>query len=249
MTEVYAADLGSNPYKTNARNSTYPYKFLATFNTPAQNWNTLVLPLVVGVDANDSIKMSVYKGSIPDDYDTEDDNDDTDARLDASDFISSKTLTFTEAAPSEGLSAVQFDFDTVFNASNCGATYTVFMEQFDSGGNDVRASIVLCTDRTGVYNYTQSVDLGYESAATTGFDGFGHVTGGAGNFYRMRLTTGTIYTTLTQAHTTSVNGASTRDPCPAWGTYSREELVTLASIASNPITADMTAPVVSSLIN
>ena len=229
MTAIHAATLGSNPFRTNARNSPHRYKFLATYNTPAQNWDTLVLPLIVGVNANDSIKMSVYKGSIPDDYDTEEDNDDTDARLDASDFISSKTLTFTEVAPSEGLSNVQFDFDTVFNASNCGATYTVLMEQFDSGGNDVRASIVLCTDRTGVYNYTQSVDLGMESAATSGLDGFGHTTGGAGNYYRMKLTTGTIYTTLTQAHTTTVNGVSTRDPCPAWGIYSRE-------VASPPAT-------------
>jgi len=242
MTAIHAATLGSNPFKTNARNSPHHYKFLATYNTPAQNWDTLVLPLIVGVYANDSIKMSVYKGAVPNDAGTTDDDGETTARLDASDFITSKTLTFTEAAPAEGLSDVQFDLDTVLNASNCGATYTVLMEQFDSGGNDVRASIVVCTDRTGVYNYTQPNDYGFEAPLLGAFTNSG---GGAGNIYRMKLSTGTIYTTNLGIANHNLGGTSTRDACPAWGIYSRE-VITLNS-TSYGTTRALTAPLTNSL--
>ena len=246
MTAINPANLGSTPYKTNARNSSHAYKFLATYNTPAQNWDTLVLPLIVGVNANDSIKMSVYKGAIPNDAGTDEDDGETTARLDASDFITASTVTFTEAAPSEGLSTVQFDFDTVFNVSNCGATYTVLMEQFDSGGNDVRASIVLCTDRTGVYNFTQPNDYGFESPLIAAF---WPTTGGAGNLYRLKLSTGTIYTTNLGVVTHQIDGTGIRDACPAWGIYSRE-VVTLNSTAygtTRALTAPLTNPLTDSL--
>ena len=242
MTEVYAADLGSNPFIVNKRTAGgfLARNLLAVFNTPASSWDTIVMPKLIGGYVGDIVKLSVYKGSIPNDLATTDDDTEDTRKLDIDDFLGSATYTVTGSdTPAEGIVA-QFDFSTTFSVTNCGATYTVLMQQFDSSGNDVAPSQVFCTDRDGVYNFINDVDWGYEGDGTSTSTS----QGGAGNSYTMFLPPSgfTIYDGIVA---TAPFGASQRDPCPAWGIYSRE-VVTLNSTAYGT-TRSLTAPLTNSL--
>ena len=241
MTAVYAANLGSAPYVDADRNLAVSFYYVAAFNTPASSWNTIVIPKVVGGNAGDVIKLSVYKGTIPDDPTTDDDNSEP-SRLDVNDLLDSATYTVASNIGTSGIS-VQLNFDTTFSFANCGAAYTVLAEQFDSSGNHANFSAVFCTDRDGVYNYINSVDKGVEGI---GFNGYGG--GGVGNVYKQfRYGAGIsdVHTSSLEVATANIDGTLVYDPCPAWGIYSRE-VVTLNSTAYGT-TRSLTAPLTNSL--
>ena len=244
MTEVHAANLGATPYINANRTTSHYQVFAATFNTPASSWNTIVIPAVVGCLAGDTIKLSVYKGSMPDDPNDDTDNSGAPAQLVASDLLASSTYTVQSNTPASGISA-QFDFNTTFSATNCGATYTVLAQQFDSSNNPVSISPVFCTARDGVYNYINTADAGAEGI---GFAGFATTGGGAGNVYSKLLSSSNpvdIHTQQFLPALTTINGITQIDACPAWGIYSRE-VVTLNSTAYGT-TRSLTAPLTNSL--
>jgi len=230
ITEVYAADLGSNPYGSDERSGTNLKGYVATFNTPSDSFNTIVMPKVYGGNVGDVIKVSVLKGSIPDDALTEDDNGDTDGYLDINDFVEESTYTVTETIPSTGIN-VQFDFSTIFTRTLLGDTYTVVVEQLDSSGVYVPFSPVFCTDRDGVGNFVSPEDQGYVSGSPFSNPGYVVSSGGAGNTYLINaaqintfIALGipvTKYTFELIMQTWTVDGFSHRDPCPAWGIYNR----------------------------
>ena len=247
MTEVYAATLGATPHTTNKRSvPSFQRKIvLATFNTPASSWDTIVIPKVIGGLVGDTIKLSVFKGSIPDDLGTPDDNGETTRRLSQGDYLASSTYVVTGSdIPLAGMS-IQFDFNVSFSSANCGATYTVAMEQFDSSNNRVSTSFVFCTDRGGVDNFINPNDYGYES----GNSSTAASNGGAGNSYIMSLPSAsqTIYdiSATPLPHSITQGGVRVYDACPPWGTYSRE-VVTLNSTAYGATRA-LTAPLTNSL--
>ena len=253
MTEVYAADLGSNPYGSDERSGSTIRGYVATFNTPSDSFNTIVIPKVYGGNAGDVIKVSVYKGSIPRDPDDGGADDlEAPAKLDVNDLEEVVTYNVTAAIPAGG-DNIEFAFNKTFTQALLGYTYTVCVEQFDSSGSYVPFSLVLCTDRDGVDNYVNDTDNGHQSGTNNFTQGGSSNDGGAGNFYY--LDGGTLNTLaafgydkytlnlLTAAWT--VNGTSQKDPCPAWGIYSRE-VVTLNSTAYGT-TRSLTAPLTNSL--
>ena len=218
LTPVNAANLGSTPYVNAQRNLSVSFLYAAAFNTPSSSWNTIVIPKVVGGNAGDVIKLSVYKGALPDDPNTDDDNSETSARLDANDLLDSATYTVASNIGTDGISA-QFDFNTNFSSANCGAAYTVVGEQFDSSGNHANFSAVFCTDRDGVYNFINNEDEGVEGIGFAGFAG-----GGVGNVYRQfryGSTTPEVHTISFDHASITIDGTTVYDPCPAWGIYSR----------------------------
>ena len=251
MTEVYAADLGSNPYGSDERSSSTIRGYVATFNTPSNSFNTIVIPKVYGGNVGDVIKVGVYKGSIPNDPNTDDDNTDSVAKLDQSDLVEEVTYNITTAIAAGGID-IEFPFTTTFTQAILGDTYTVCLEQFDSSGAYVPFSIVFCTDRDGVDNYINDTD----ATAQYNFQG------GAGNVYYFNgaqlnslvsfgFTKYSINLTASNGTTEwSVNGTVVRDPCPAWGIYSRE-VVTLNSTVygtTRALTAPLTGALTSNLI-
>ena len=258
MTEVYAANLGSNPYGSDERSSGANLGYVATFNTPSSTFDTIVLPKVYGGNVGDVIKVSVFKGSIPNDPNTDDDNSDTPAKLDVNDFVEEVTYSVTTAIAAGGIE-IEFAFSTTFTQALLGDTYTVAVDQFDSAGTYVPFSPVLCTDRDGVYNYVNADDEGHQGGGVGG-QGFFSTHGGAGNFYTINGSTIELlkglgapadkYTLDLGTGTFTIDGtADVYDPCPAWGTYSREA-VTLNSTAygtSRELTAPLTGALTASL--
>ena len=133
MTAVYAADLGTNPYGSDERSSSTIRGYVATFNTPSNSFDTIVIPKVYGGNAGDVIKVSVYKGSIPNDPNTATDDSDTVARLDQNDLEEVAAYNVTSPISASG-DSLQFNFTKTFNQALLGNTYTVVVEQFDSSG-------------------------------------------------------------------------------------------------------------------
>ena len=237
LTEVFGADLGSNPYGSDVRTTGTAYGYVATFNTPTSStFDTIVMPKVYGGNVGDVIKVNVFKGSIPDDALDDNDDDETEAYLDVNDFVEESTYTVTETIPSTGIE-IKFPFSTTFSQALLGDTYTVTVEQFDSSGLYVPFSPVFCTDRDGVYNFINDDDAGYEGGSGSG--NF-HIQGGAGNLYVMdggTLNTlasfgFTRYSLTVGTGTWTVDGTSTKDPCPAWGIYSRSTVSSNATASS-----------------
>lgn len=238
LTEVFGADLGSNPYGSDVRTTGTAYGYVATFNTPTSStFDTIVMPKVYGGNVGDVIKVNVFKGSIPDDALDDNDDDETEAYLDVNDFVEESTYTVTETIPSTGIE-IKFPFSTTFSQALLGDTYTVTVEQFDSSGAWVPFSPVFCTDRDGVGNFTSPEDQGYVSGSFSS-PGFVAGSGGAGNFYlipanSLNTLTGlgipvTKYTLVLTLSAWTVDGFSHRDPCPAWGFYSNGVKVVTAS--------------------
>lgn len=226
LTEVYAANLGANPYIANKRSAGGFFKrnLIATFNTPASSWDTIIMPKLIGGLVGDTVKLSVYKGSLPDDLGTTDDDGETERKLDINDLLGEAVYTVTGTdIPVDGIIA-QFDFSTTFSVTNCGATYTVLMQQFDSSNVAVSPSQVFCTDRDGVYNFINAVDYGYEGDGTS----TSVLYGGAGNSYTMVVPPSgqSIYDGFAQNMPAAADHV---DPCPAWGIYSNGVKVVTAS--------------------
>lgn len=217
LTEIYAADLGGDPYIANKRNATgfFRRNLIATFNTPSESFNTIIMPKLIGGLAGDTVKLTIFKGSIPDDLGTTDDDEEATRKLDINDLLGEATYNVGSNTPDEGVVA-QFNFDVDFNLANCGATYTAIMQQFDSSDAPVSPSQVFCTDRDGVHNFINDVDWGYEGDGTSTSPS----EGGAGNTYTMVIPPSgqTIYDGTVQI---APFAADHVDPCPAWGIYSR----------------------------
>ena len=238
LTEVYGADLGSNPYGSDERTTGSTYGYAATFNTPTSTtFDTIVIPKVYGGNVGDVIKVNVLKGSVPDDALDDNDDEESASYLDVNDFVEESTYTVTETIPSAGIE-IKFPFSTTFSQALLGDTYTITVEQFDSSGAWVPFSPVFCTDRDGVGNFISPEDQGYVSG---GFSSPGFVagSGGAGNFYIIPASslntlaglgyTVTKYTLPLAIAAWTVDGFSHRDPCPAWGIYSNGVKVVTAS--------------------
>ena len=256
MTAINAAILGSSPYAVDERSSTLTdiKAYVATFNTPSVSFDTIVIPKVIGGNTGDVIKVSILKGSVPDDPNEPADNGETDGRLDASDFVAEVSHTLTSPISASGIE-MEFTFSTTFTQALLGNTYTVVVEQLDSSGDYVAFSPVFCTDRDGVYNYVNDDDAGAESPDTTGTEGQFYIDGGAGNLYYISGYALNLFPALNKyslnlgVQTWTVDGTSTRDPCPAWGIYSRE-VVTLNSTVygtTRALTAPLTNPLTDSL--
>ena len=257
MTEVYAADLGSNHYAVDERSSTAMdiKAYVATFNTPTDSFDTIVMPKVIGGETGDVIKVGIYKGSIPDDPNDPNDDGEITAKLNESDLVEEVSYTVTTPISASGIN-VEFTFTTTFTQALLGDTYTVVVEQFNSLGAYVAFSPVFCTDRDGVHNYVNDDDAGHQDG-TNGFAQGGPAAhGGAGNVYCVSghalnlLPTYDKYDLFLIVSDWTVDGTITRDPCPAWGIYSRE-VVTLNSTAygtTRALTAPLTGALTSNLI-
>ena len=238
MTAINEAVLGSNPYAVDIRSalaSTATVRgYIATFNTPTDSFDTIVMPKVIGGNTGDVIKVSVYKGSVPDDPNDPNDDGEIDARLNESDLVEEVSYTVTTPISASGIN-VEFAFTTTFTQALLGNTYTVVVEQFDSSGSYVPFSIVFCTDRDGVDNYINDDDAGFESPDTTGNEGGYNMHGGAGNMYFLNNYVLSLvpgfdkYDIPINVAAWTVNGTSQKDPCPAWGIYSR-------AVVTNPAT-------------
>jgi len=237
LTEVYAADLGSNPYAVDMRSgntSTTLLGYVATFNTPTDSFDTIVMPKVIGGETGDVIKVSVYKGSIPDDPNDPNDDGETSAKLDVNDLVEESTYTVTTLIPASGIN-VEFAFSTTFTRAILGDTYTVVVEQYNSAGAYVAFSPVFCTDRDGVYNYVNDDDAGHQDGTGSFAQGGPNVDGGAGNVYTINtyvlnlLPAFDKYDLFITVSQWTVDGTATLDPCPAWGTYSNGVKVVTAS--------------------
>ena len=253
MTAIHEADLGSTPYAVDIRDQTTSATLLgyaATFNTPTDSFDTIVMPKVIGGETGDVIKVGIYKGSVPDDPNDPNDDGETAAKLNESDLVEEASYTVTTLIPASGIN-VEFTFTTTFTQALLGDTYTVVVEQCDSSGAYVAFSPVFCTDRDGVHNYINDDDAGAESSDTTGFQGYMNAHGGAGNVYTFNtyvlnlLPTYDKYDLFIAVNSWTVDGTPTRDPCPAWGIYSRE-VITLNS-TSYGTTRALTAPLTNSL--
>ena len=237
MTEVYAATLGSNPYAVDERSATAMgiKAYVATFNTPSDSFDTIVMPKVIGGNTGDVIKVSIFKGSIPDDPNDTNDDGEIDGKLNESDLVEEVSYTVTSPTSASGIN-IEFAFTTTFTRALLGDTYTVVVEQFNSSGLYVPFSIVFCTDRDGVHNYINDDDAGAESPDTSGTQGIVYTEGGAGNMYTisgdaLNLFVGIYdkYDINLAVQTWTVDGTSQKDPCPAWGIYSR-------AVVTNPAT-------------
>lgn len=183
LTPINTVTLGT-AWEADVRDSTTIASTAAaaiTYNTLNDSFNTIQLSKVIGGDSGDTLKISVFKGSIPDDPNDPTDNNETDAVLDINDFLESVDVVLDADIPAEGITDVQFDFNTVFNKASLGETYTLVIEQFDSSSNPVPFSHVYCQDRDGVSNFLTPEDEGYPTvlAAIAG------TAGGAGNSYRV----------------------------------------------------------------
>ena len=229
ITEVYAADLGSNHYAVDLRDqttSTTLLGYVATFNTPTDSFNTIVMPKVIGGETGDVIKVSVFKGSIPDDPNDPNDDGEVDAKINESDLVEVSSYTVTETIPSTGIN-VQFDFSTIFTRTLLGDTYTVVVEQCNSSGAYVAFSPVFCTDRDGVYNYVNDDDAGHQEGSGAFAQGGPNDDGGAGNVYTLNtyvlnlLPAFDKYDIFLTVGEWTIDGTVTKDPCPAWGIYNR----------------------------
>ena len=240
MTAINEAILGSNHYAVDLRSSTNTVDnkaYVATFNTPVDSFDTIVIPKVIGGNTGDVIKVSIYKGSIPNDpSDGGADDSDAPAILDINDFEEEVIYNVTAAIPPEG-DSIEFAFNKTFTQAILGDTYSVLVEQFDSSGSYVPFSIVFCTARDGVDNYINGTDNGHQSGTNNFTQGGSSNDGGAGNCYTLNGATlnalvdfgYTKYTINLITSTWTVNGTSQKDPCPAWGIYSR-------AVVTNPAT-------------
>ena len=189
LTPINTVTLGTAIEKNNRNNNLdNNIGFANTFNTPASgSFNTIQLKKVIGANSGDVLKLSIYKGTIPDDPDTADDDiEDLSARiyLDDNDFIESSEYTVQSDLGSSSLSDVQFDFDTNFDnsAASLGLSYTVLFEQFDTNGMQLTPSEVFCEHRSGVSNYVNPQDYGFDGSFTSA-TGLHPTDGGVGNFY------------------------------------------------------------------
>ena len=157
-----------------------------TYNTLNVSFDTIQLAKVVGGDSGDTLRISVFKGSIPDDPNDPTDDNETAGVLDINDFLESVDVVLDADIPAEGITDVQFDFNTVFNKASLGETYTLVIEQFDSSSNPVPFSHVYCQDRDGVSNFLTPEDEGYPTEITA----VPQTAGGAGNSYRVDNSSG-----------------------------------------------------------
>jgi len=188
LTPINTVTLGT-PYEADVRDSTTLASTSAaaiTYNTLNDSFNTIQLAKVIGGDSGDTLRISVFKGSIPDDPNDPTDDNETDAVLDINDLLESADVVLDADIPAEGITDVQFDFNTVFNKASLGETYTLVIEQFDSSSNVVPFSHVYCQDRDGVSNFLTPEDEGHPTENTA----VPQTAGGAGNSYRVNNSSG-----------------------------------------------------------
>jgi len=165
---------------TTGTSAAYPAAAI-TYNTLNASFNTIQLAKVVGGDSGDTLRISVFKGSIPNDPNDPTDDSETTGVLDINDLLESADVVLDADIPAAGITDVQFDFNTVFNKASLGETYTLVIEQFDSSSNIVPFSHVYCQDRDCVSNFLTPEDEGYP----TNLGAIATTTGGAGNSYRV----------------------------------------------------------------
>jgi len=195
------------PFEVDTRSVGGAQAILNTFNTPINSWNTIVFKKIVGGLDGDTLRLSVFKGSIPDDPNTTEDDDETDAYLDPADFLDSADVVLDADIPAGGLSDVQFDFNTTFSPGNLGDTYTVVFEQFDSSDNPVQVSKIFCETRQGVSNFTEPEDEGYPTVVGAMANA---TIGGAGNAYTLNNAAG-LYASSVTIFAVFINGQMETD--------------------------------------
>ena len=178
-------------YEINKRSQSGSRAHVNTFNTPSLSFNTIKLSKVIGGNAGDILKLSVFKGVPPKDYDTTTDDNYPIQTLPEASLVDSATYTVNQTIGAGGLADVQFDFNTTFSQSNLTHQYTVIFEQFDSSGNPVYASKVFCEHRTGVPNFTSPDDDGFDHTGSS-FTGIGGADGGQGNYYYLNNSGSTL---------------------------------------------------------
>lgn len=176
LTNVSVAPSGAAFTTINRSTRSSIQVWAAIYNTPASDWDTIKIRQMRNGVAGDQVKLRIYKGSIPDDAGTTADDSETPRFLDENDFVEEATYTRksgTLASTVDDFDLV-FKFNTTFNQSVLGASYTVVQFNLDVNGNAIASSECKFDSRSSLPHYTSPVDNGSDASQDAS---------GAGNLY------------------------------------------------------------------
>ena len=183
-------------YEIDKTGVTGGYAHVNTFNTPSSSsFNTIKLSKLIHGDAGDVYSLMVFSGVPVDDPDTTADDGGVINRVLKSNLVDTATYTLTQNVGANGITDVQFDFNTTFSQTNLTHQYTVVLSREDNSGNPKPVSSVFCQNRGDVSNYIAPDDDGFQIDSNGVYIGLSSSNSGEGNYWRATYTNNSLWFT------------------------------------------------------